>query len=105
MTPEEHTKALKEIMEHLDKEEYIWKLCAEAEAYEAEHFPIALPSIAGAIKFRLDQSPLREGNMFDIFGKERTREMMFEGVKLTDVEIKLLHEVIGIPIKVLRQKQ
>lgn len=105
MTPEEHAKALKEIMAHLDKEEHIWKLCAEAEAFEAEHYPIELPSVAGAIKFRLDQNPRREGDMFGIFGKERTREMLFEGIELTDKEIKLLHEVIGIPIKVLRQKK
>jgi len=105
MTPEEHEKALKEIMDHLDREETIWKLCAEAEAFEAEHYPIELPSVAGAIKFRLDQSRFREGDMFGIFGKERTREMQFEGVELTDIEIKLLHEVIGIPLKVLRQKK
>ena len=104
MTPEEHEKALKEIMDHLDKEEYIWKLCAECEAYEAEHLPIELPSIRAAVLFRLDQNEKQRADMFALFGKERTREIMFEKTDLTDAEIKLLHEEIGIPIKVLRQK-
>lgn len=104
MTPEEHAKALKEIMAHLDQEEYIWKLCAEAEAFEAKHYPIDLPSIAEAIQFRRDENLFMEGDMFGLFGRERTSEMMFEDVALTDIEIEKLHKVIGIPIKVLRQK-
>lgn len=105
MTPEEHQRALKEIMDHLEKEEYIWKLCAEAEAYEAKHYPIELPSIRGAIKFRLDQNPKQEEDLFNFFGKERTMEMIYEETELTPDEIKLLNESIGIPLKVLRQKK
>ncbi len=105
MTPEEHTQALKEIMEHLEKEEKVQAMILEVENYEKEHFPIHLPSIKGAIKFRLEQDATHEAELFAYFGKERTRKIMYEDSDLTPDDINFLNDVIGIPLAVLKQKK
>jgi len=105
MTPEEHTQALKEIMEHLEREEKIQAMILEVEKYEKEHFPIHLPSIGGAIKFRLDQDATQEADLFAYFGKEKTRKLIYEKLDLTPDDINFLNDVIGIPMAVLKQKK
>jgi len=61
-TEAEYNKALSRVEELMDTEAgetensmELQRLCASVEIYEDEHYPIAKPSAADAIKFRREQ--------------------------------------------------
>ena len=72
------------------------------EAYEAKHFPIALPDPIEAIKFRMEQSGLAVKDLEPMIGRpNRVYEILNRKRPLTLPMIRRLHRGLGIPAEVL----
>ena len=72
------------------------------EAYEARHFPIALPDPIEAIKFRMEQSGLAVKDLEPMIGRpNRVYEILNRKRPLTLPMIRRLHRGLGIPAEVL----
>jgi HTH-type transcriptional regulator/antitoxin HigA len=75
-----------------------------AEAYERQHYPIALPDPVEAIKFRLEQEGKDYRALIGVIG-QRTRvyEVMRRARPLSLNMIRKLHSQLAIPAEVLIQ--
>ena len=72
------------------------------EKYEQEHYPIEAPTPIEAIKFRMEQMDLRQGDIAPIFGgKTRISEVLHGKRPLTLNMITLLNRYLGIPLESL----
>ncbi len=72
------------------------------EKYEDEHFPIASPDPIEAIKFRMEQMGLSQGDLAGIIGsRSRASEVLRGKRSLTINMIRLLHERLNIPAEIL----
>ena len=72
------------------------------EAYEAEHWPIALPSPAAAILFRMEQQGLTRRDLEPYLGSRgRVSEVLRGKRALTLSMIRRLHAGLGIPLESL----
>ncbi len=77
-------------------------LATMIEAYEEEHFPIAMPSPIAAIEFRLDQQGLTRKDLEPMIGsRARVSEIMTGKRQLTLPMIRRLRDGLGIPADVL----
>ena len=73
-------------------------------AYEEEHYPVPAPNPLDAIKFRLEQLNMSEGELSDIFGyRSRKSEILSGKRKLNLAMIRKLTEKLQIPAEVLIQ--
>ena len=71
-------------------------------AYEAEHFPMALPDPVEAIKFRMEQQGLKPKDLEPMIGKNnRVYEVLNRKRSLTLGMIQKLHSGLGIPVQIL----
>lgn len=74
------------------------------EKYEDEHFPIASPDPVEAIKFRMEQMGLSQGDLAEIIGsRSRASEVLRGKRSLTIKMIRALHKRLNIPAEVLIQ--
>src|SRR5579872_839639 len=74
------------------------------EAYEREHFPIALPDPIEAIKFRLEQTGKDSRALIGIIGQRTRVYEVMEGKRPLSLNmIRNLHEKLDIPAEVLIQ--
>ena len=74
------------------------------DAYEKNHFPIALPDPIEAIKFRMEQLGYTQSDLANVVGlKSRASEILNRKRKLTLEMIRNLHETLNIPTDVLIQ--
>ena len=74
------------------------------ENYENEHFPIGLPDLIEAIKFRMEQMGYTQADLAGIIGlKSRASEILNRKRKLSLEMIRQLHEKMNIPTDVLIQ--
>jgi HTH-type transcriptional regulator/antitoxin HigA len=72
--------------------------------YEHEHYPVAKPDPIEAIKFRLDQMNMSEGELSEILGyRSRKSEILSGKRKLNLTMIRKLVEKLHIPADVLIQ--
>lgn len=68
------------------------------EAYEKQHFPMALPDPVEAIKFRMEQSGLSAKDLVPMIGRlNRVYEVLGRKRALTLPMIRALHEQLDIP--------
>lgn len=78
----------------------LWSLLVEN--YEEAHFPIAKPSPIDAIRFRLEQSDSKPGDLLPYLGsKSRVSEVMSGKRPLSLAMIRALHHGLKIPAEVL----
>jgi HTH-type transcriptional regulator/antitoxin HigA len=74
------------------------------DAYEKNHFPIALPDPIEAIKFRMEQLGYTQSDLANVVGlKSRASEILNRKRKLTLEMIRNLHDTLNIPTDVLIQ--
>ncbi len=74
------------------------------EAYEEEHFPIALPDPIEAIKFRMEQEGLTRKDLIPYLGSaSKVSEVLNRKRPLSLNMIRKLHAGLGIPAEVLLQ--
>lgn len=72
--------------------------------YEDKQFPIDPPDPIEAIKFRMEQMGMTQGDLAEIVGlKSRASEILNRKRKLTLDMIRRLHEALHIPTEVLIQ--
>ena len=77
-------------------------LATLVQAYEAKHYPIALPDPIEAIKFRMEQGGLSIQDLEPLIGKSnRVYEVLGRKRPLTLPMIRRLHKGLGIPAEVL----
>ena len=75
------------------------------QAYEAKHFPMALPDPVEAIKFRMEQQGLKPKDLEPMIGKSnRVYEVLTRRRSLTIGMIRKLHSGLGIPAHSLIQE-
>jgi HTH-type transcriptional regulator/antitoxin HigA len=78
----------------------LWSLLVET--YEEAHFPIAKPDPVEAIRFRLEQSDSKPGDLLPYLGtKSRVSEVMSGKRPLSLAMIRALHHGLKIPAEVL----
>jgi len=86
------------------QDEDILKLVDEVEKYEKKNFPIDMPSIGGAIEFRLDQMGLKTSFLSILIGSRSHASELLSGKRKPSKRIiKLIHEHLGVPLDVLLQ--
>jgi HTH-type transcriptional regulator/antitoxin HigA len=72
--------------------------------YEQKRFPIPKPNPLEAIKFRIDQMQMTEGELSAILGhRSRKSEILSGKRKLSLKMIRKLHDILNIPAEVLIQ--
>jgi HTH-type transcriptional regulator / antitoxin HigA len=72
--------------------------------YENVHFPMPKPKPLEAIKFRLEQKGMTEGELSEILGhRSRKSEILSGKRKLSLTMIRKLNEVLHIPAEILIQ--
>jgi HTH-type transcriptional regulator/antitoxin HigA len=72
--------------------------------YENAHFPMPKPNPLEAIKFRLEQKGMTEGELSEILGhRSRKSEILSGKRKLSLTMIRKLNEILNIPAEVLIQ--
>ena len=77
-------------------------LATLVQAYEAKHYPIALPDPIEAIKFRMEQGGLTPKDLVPAIGRlNRVYEILARKRPLTLNMIWRLHEKFGIPAESL----
>ena len=75
------------------------------QAYETQHFPMALPDPVEAIKFRMEQQGLKPKDLEPMIGKSnRVYEVLNRKRSLTIGMIRKLHSGLGIPAQSLIQE-
>ena len=75
------------------------------EAYEDEHYPIALPSPVGAIEFNLDRLGLAERDLIPAIGSHsEVREVLAGKREITASMARALGKLLDIPMDILLQE-
>lgn len=70
--------------------------------YEDKHYPVPLPHPIEAIKFRIEQMGMSEGELSKILGHRSRKHDLFSGRrKLSLGMIRTLHEALNIPAETL----
>jgi HTH-type transcriptional regulator/antitoxin HigA len=112
-TAKDHKAALAEISKLLETDPNIGTpkgdrldvLVTLVQAYEAKHFPMALPDPVEAIKFRMEQQGLKPKDLEPMIGKSnRVYEVLTRKRSLTIGMIRKLHSGLGIPAHSLIQE-
>jgi len=76
------------------------------EAYERKHFPIELPTVVEAIRFRMEQLGLEPRDLAPHIGSRgKVSEVLSGKQPLSLAMIRALHKNLGIPAEVLLQEQ
>ena len=113
-TEEDYQAALREVSAYFDNEptpgttdgDRFEILLTLVEAYEAKHYPIDLPDLVEAIKFRMDQAGLTPKDWTPVIGRlNRVYEVLNRKRPLTLNMIWKLHDKLGIPAECLIQPQ
>lgn len=74
------------------------------EQYEEKEFPMDIPSPIAAIKFKMEQLNLKQGDLIPFIGsKSHVSEVLNGKRKLTLKMLRALHNGLGIPAKILLQ--
>jgi len=112
-TAKDHKAALAEISKLMERDPDIGTpkgdrldvLVTLVQAYEAQHFPMALPDPVEAIKFRMEQQGLKPKDLEPMIGKSnRVYEVLTRKRSLTIGMIRKLHSGLGIPAQSLIQE-
>jgi HTH-type transcriptional regulator/antitoxin HigA len=110
-TPEDHKTMLARIDQLMDAEEgtpqaaELEVLAVLVEKYEADAFPIDLPSPLDAIRFRMEQAGYSQADLARVLGsRSRASEIMRGNVRrLSLTQVRRLHGAWHIPADVLIQ--
>jgi len=77
-------------------------LCTLVESYEMHHYPIAPPDPIDAIKFRMDQMGMTNGDLAKYLGSQsRVSEVLNRKRQLTLKMVKSLYKGLRIPAEIL----
>ena len=80
-------------------------LSALVEAYDAEHYPIGPPSLAGALEFEMDQRELTHSDLVPILGSLENVYAALEGRRDLTMEMaRALHKQFDIDAETLIQE-
>lgn len=111
-TEDDYKATLREVSAYFDNEpmpgtpdgDRFEILLTLVEAYEAKHFPVALPDPIEAIKFRMDQAGLSPKDLVPVIGRlNRVYEVLNRTRPLTLSMIWRLNQKLGIPAECLIQ--
>jgi len=107
-TKKDYEEALKKVEELFDAKpntqagDELDILVTLIEAYEQKHFAISLPDPIEAIKFRMEQSGLKQADLAEAMGgKNRTSEVLNRKRDLTLNMARKLHKKFKIPAESL----
>ena len=109
-TAKDHKAALAEISKLMESDPDIGTpkgdrldvLVTLVQAYEAKHFPMALPDPVEAIKFRMEQQGLKPKDLEPMIGKSnRVYEVLTHKRSMTIGMIRKLHCGLVIPVQSL----
>ncbi|OGE78896.1 MAG: hypothetical protein A3A83_03300 [Candidatus Doudnabacteria bacterium RIFCSPLOWO2_01_FULL_48_57] len=112
-TEQDYEEALKLVEELMSRDpnpdseegEQLNLLSALVQDYEARAFPKILPDPIEAIKFRMEQTDLKPGDLIPYIGsRSRVSEILSGKRQLTLEMVRALEAGLGIPAKVLIQK-
>lgn len=111
-TPEDYEAALARADELMDAEpgtpngDELELLAALIEMYEDKAFPIGLPSVVEAIRFRMEQMSMRPRDLIPYIGSAaRVSEILAGKRSLTLKMARTLHRDLGIPADILLQAE
>jgi HTH-type transcriptional regulator/antitoxin HigA len=94
--------ALMDALEGTEEANELSVLADLVEAYEAKHFPIALPAPIDAIRFRMEQMGFEPRDLEPYIGSRgKVSEVLSGKQPLTLAMIRALHTHLGIPAEVL----
>jgi HTH-type transcriptional regulator / antitoxin HigA len=109
-TEEEYRRALKEIDQLIHAEpgspeaNQLEVLFVLIEKYEEEHYPIDMPDLITAIKFRMEQQGLLQKDLIPYLGSQsRVSDILNGKRELSKEMIRKLHKGLDIPYEVLMQ--
>lgn len=109
-TDEDYRAAMREVSAYFEQEpepgspegDRFEILLTLVEAFEAKHFPVALPDPVEAIKFRMEQAGLAPKDLQPMIGGlNRVYEILNRKRPLTLAMIRKLHDQLGIPAESL----
>ena len=110
-TEEDYQRALARIEQLMDAKpdtpeaEELELLCSLVHLYEKKHFPVDLPDPIAAIRFRMDQMGLRQGDLVPFIGSRTKVSEVLRGKRPLSLRmIRALHQGLGIPAEVLLQE-
>lgn len=99
-----YTLMQKDIEESSKESDELEILVILVKDYENEHYPIPRPNPIEAIRFRLEQMEMSEGELSEILGyRSRKSEILSGKRKLSLKMIRKLNDVLHIPAEVLIQ--
>ena len=110
-TQEDYRRALREVEKLWDAKpgtsamDRLDVLATLVDAYEEEHFPIALPDPIAAINLRMEEKALKNRDLLPVFGTTaRISEVLNKKRGLSLDMIRELNQRLNIPLDVLVQK-
>ncbi len=93
------------LMPESDEDQELQLLALVIEDYESKHYPVSPPDPVEAIKFRLDQMGVSEGQLNRILGgRQRKYEILHRKRKLSLRMIRKIHKELNIPAEILIQE-
>jgi HTH-type transcriptional regulator/antitoxin HigA len=111
-TEEDYQAALSRIDELMDAEpntsegDELELLVTLVELYEDKKYPIEMPDVVEAIKFRMDQLSLNQQALVPFIGsKSKVSEVLNKKRPLSLSMMRSLHKGLGIPAEILLQEQ
>ena len=111
-TEEDYQAALSRIDELMDAEpntsqgDELELLVTLVELYEDKKYPIDMPDVVEAIKFRMEQSNLNQQALVHFIGsKSKVSEVLNKKRPLSLSMMRALHNGLGIPAEILLQEQ
>lgn len=70
-------------------------------AYEDTHYPLELPTVIEAVRFRMDQEGLKQQDLAAIIGSKGRVSDMLNGKRAVSFSMaKALHKTLGIPAEI-----
>ena len=80
-------------------------LATLVENYENQHYPIGLPDPISAIRFRMEQQELSQGDLIPFIGSRSKVSEVLSGKRSLSLQmIRNLHQGLGISAEVLLQE-
>lgn len=100
----ERIEELMEASPGTDEFDELELLAMLVDVYESEHYPVELPDPIEAIKFRMEQSGLKQKDLVSLLGsRSKVSEVLSGKRNLSLTMIRNLHRHLGIPAEVLLQ--
>lgn len=104
-TARQYERALARLSVVMDRGNSVRELSAALSEYEEKHYPVPMPSIVEAVKFRMEQMRLKQIDMVPYFGSRSKVSEVLNGKRgVSFAMARRLYRDLGIPAKVLLQR-